>query len=149
MKIAIWALALILSTVPNAFSEPGWTHSAWEGEDASSASYYFYKSDGEAIVYVRSVWNGGAQNPPEVTDYILEGGNIVVRHSKGKRSAVEDLITGREAKLELLKEYVIKSEHSEAMLLGPAPDKNLTASQLLDLSNLIRLLAMERKVIEK
>ena len=101
------------------------------------------------MVHVRSVWNGGAQNPPEVTDYILEGGNIVVRHSKGKRSAVEDLIAGREAKLELLKEYVIKSEHSEAMLLGTAPDKNLTASQRLDLSNLIRLLAMERKVIEK
>ena len=149
MKFVLLASTIVLLISPLAFSEPGWTHRAQMGEDASSFTNYFYKSDGESIVHVRSVWNGGAQNPPEVTDYFIVGSDIRVRHSKGTREVVDDLLAGRETKLEVVKEYVIEGKHSEAMLIPPAPDKHLTADQRFDLADLISLLSLDRKVIKK
>ena len=149
MRKSLLGLVSLFFIVPLAYSELGWTHYAVEGEDASSFTKYFYKSDGEFVVHVRSVWNGGAQNPPEVTDYILDGSNIKVRHSKGTRGVVEDLVAGRAVKLTVEKEYVIEGKDSESMLIPPAPDKHLTAAQRLDLSNLIYMLALERKAIGK
>lgn len=129
----------------SSFAGGEWRYQAEVGEDATSSHYYFYKSNGESISHVRSVWNGGAQNPPRVVDYFIDGSTIVIRHSTGTRSDVAELTSGREPDLTLVNEYKVRGEHAGAMLLPPDPDKLLTATQRLDLANLIYLLAMERK----
>ena len=148
IKLTIIALTICLSLVARVFADLAWTHRAEEGEDATSHHYYFYQSNGESISHVRSVWNGGAQNPPKVVDYFIDGSKIRIRHSTGVRAVVADLIAGREAKLELVSEYQIRGEHAGAMLLPPPPEENLTADQRRDIANLIYLLAKHRKPIE-
>ena len=122
-----------------------WTHRAEEGEDATSSFYYFYASDGESVVRIRSVWNGGAQNLPEVTDYILDGGDITFRHSTGQRTDLVALLNGKNVKLDVKKEYSIRSSDDAHMLVPPKPNETLTKEQRVDLANLISLLAKERK----
>lgn len=122
-----------------------WTHTAEEGEDATSTHYYFYQSNGDSVQHVRWVWNGGAQNAPTVTEYLLGAGKITIRHLVGKRESVEELIAGREAELELKSEYSITVKDTSQMLIPPAPDKSLTDIQRIDLKNIIDLLAKDRK----
>ncbi len=148
MKILITALLATISLFALASAELVWTHQSEEGEDATSHHYYFYKSNGESISHVRSVWNGGAQNPPLVTDYFIDGSTIQIRHSKGTREVVTELTKGQDAKLDLVNEYKIKGEHAGAMLLAPTPEKELNADQRRDLANLIYLLAKHRKPIK-
>ncbi len=148
MKGHLIAFAVILSFPFVASADLGWTHRAEEGEDAASHHYYFYRSNGDSVSRVRSVWNGGAQNRPRVADYFIDGSSIRIRHSTGTRADVAGLTAGREAKLKLVKEYRIRGEHAGAMLLAPEPDKHLTADQRRDLANLIYLLAKHRKPIE-
>lgn len=139
----------LIALVSHLRADVEWTHRAGEGEDATSAFYYYYQSDGDAVERVRSVWNGGAQNPPTVTEYIFESGGIRVRHLKGSREQVDDLVNGKECKVEVVREYFIKNANSNEILLPSAPEKHLSDQQRGDLSNLIYLLAKERKPIEK
>ncbi|MBK1835699.1 hypothetical protein [Roseibacillus ishigakijimensis] len=148
MKTHLLTLALVLVFPFVVLADLGWTHRAEEGEDASSHHYYFYKSSGESVGHVRSVWNGGAQNQPIVVDYFIDGSDILIRESSGTRNEVSDLIAGREAKLTVVREYKITGRHAKAMLLAPDPDKPLSADQRRDLANLIYLLAKHRKPIE-
>lgn len=145
MRILFTSLASLIAFTASAFAGGDWTYQAEVGEDATSSHYYFYKSNGESISHVRSVWNGGVQNPPSVVDYFIDGSTVLIRHSTGTRSDVAGLTSGREADLKLVREYKIRGEHAGAMMLAPEPDKHLTADQRLDVANLIYLLAMERK----
>lgn len=140
----ILTLGVIVSSVR---ADIAWTHKITEGEDATSSFYYFYQSNGYMVERVWSVWNGGAQNPPEVTDYKFETGGIRIRHLKGTREQRHDLVNGRECNTEVVSEYVLKNGSSDAILVPADSDKPLSDSQRSDLSNLIDLLAKDRKLI--
>ncbi len=135
--LASWATA----------KEIPWTHSREVGEDATSTHYYFYLSNGASIERVRWVTNGGAQNAPTVTEYLLGSGKITIREMQGKRDDINALVAGKEAALTLISEYSIGVKDSSRMLVPPAPDKSLTDRQRVDLANLINLLSAERKPI--
>lgn len=145
MKILLTILTITVFSAVGALAGIEWTYQAEEGEDATSTHYYFYESNGESIQRVRWVWNGGAQNPPTVTDYILGSGQITVHHLVGKREDVSKLILGRDADLELKKEYLITAKTTADMLTPAPPAKSLSDHQRIDLKNLIDLLAKERK----
>ncbi len=145
-----WFLVPIYCLASHALAEEvTWTHQAQEGEDATSTHYYFYRSDGEAGTRVRWIWNGGAQNEPEVTDYILDGSSITFKHSTGKREDLVELLQGKDVSLKLAKEYSINSSDDAHMLVPPSPDVTLTKAQRVDLANLISLLAKERKLFKR
>ena len=145
MKILTTFIVLLISFAVPAFAGHEWSYHAEEGEDATSTHYYFYESTGESIQRVRWVWNGGAQNPPTVTEYLLGSGKIVIRHLVGKRDDIATLVTGGEAELELKQEYSIAAESTAGMLVPAPPAQALSDSQRIDLKNLIDLLAKERK----
>lgn len=145
MKTLTTSVAALICLSITAFAEHDWSHHAEEGEDATSAHYYFYESNGDAIQRVRWVWNGGAQNAPTVTEYLLGSGKIIVRHLVGKRDDIAALVVGGDAKLELKKEYSISAKSSAEMLIPDPPAKSLSDVQRVDLKNLIDLLAKERK----
>ena len=105
-------ILILIALISPVRADVAWTHQAEEGEDATSHSYCFYQSNGESVERVRSVWNGGAQNPPTVTEYIFESGGIRIRHLKGNRAQVDDLVKGRECKLEMERDYIIKNSSS-------------------------------------
>ena len=145
MKTLLTAIVALIVFVGSAIAESKWTHKTEEGEDATSTHYYFFKSNGDSVEQVRWVWNGGAQNPPTVTDYFLGSGRITVRHLVGKREDIADLTLGREADLELKEEYSISAKSTAEMLIPDPPAKSLSDTQRVDLKNLIDLLAKERK----
>jgi hypothetical protein len=95
------------------------------------------------------VWNGGAQNRPTVTDFHLEAGAIRIKKMTADRSAIPDLVVGRNAKFEITLAYSLSCKNSKHMLIPPGPDKNLTLPQRIDLYNLISILAMEKRPIER
>lgn len=139
------SLAALFVSALVAFADVEWSYSAEVGEDATSMHYYFYESDGESIQRVRWVWNGGAQNAPTVTEYLLGSGKITIRHLVGKRDDVAALVAGRDADLTLKNEYSISVKSSNEMPIPERPEKSLPDVQRVDLKNLIDLLAKERK----
>lgn len=149
MKALTTCISVLICVSLTAFAEPKWSHQDEEGEDATSTHYYFYESDGNSIQRIRWVWNGGAQNPPEVTDYLFESGKITVRHLVGTRDDVKALVDGRDADLKVEKEYSLSTKSSESMFLPTTGDKSLSVSQRVDLKNLFDLLAKERKPFVK
>lgn len=140
-------IGFLLLVFPCSAENVQWTHFAEEGEDATSAFHYYYQSNGESIQRVRMVWNGGAQNPPSVVDYLLDSGKIIIRHLTGTREMIPDLIAGKDVGLELQREYSISRGSPDDMLLPSPPDKTLTKEQRHDLGILIGLLAKDRKTI--
>jgi hypothetical protein len=144
MKTHMTSLAALFVSALVAFADVKWSYSAEVGEDATSTHYYFYESDGESIQRVRWVWNGGAQNAPTVTEYLLGSGKITIRHLVGKRDDVAALVAGRDADLTLKNEYSISVKSSDEMLIPERPEKSLSDIQRADLKNLIDLLAKER-----
>lgn len=120
-----------------------------EGEDATSTHYYFLYCAGDSVQRVRWVWNGGAQNDPTVTEYVIKGGTVRVSHLKGEREQLADLLAGKEPALKTVSSYVLGPEKGydrEDQILAPAgkADQALTAEQRVDLSNLLEILARER-----
>ena len=140
---ALLLSAFLLSPLLSADDHP-WTYSIEEGEDATSSHFYFYQLSGESVERIRWVWNGGAQNAPTVTEYILGSGRITVRHLFGKRDSVAELTSGKDAVLELKEEYSISTSDPSAMLILPVPGKEPSYSQRMDIMNLINLLARSR-----
>ncbi|MBN8459938.1 MAG: hypothetical protein J0M04_19085 [Verrucomicrobia bacterium] len=149
MKSIAIVATVILAALSCSAKDIAWTYVAEEGEDATSFHYYFYLSDGSSIERIRWVWNGGAQNAPTVTEYILDSGRITIRELVGKRESVGALCAGKEADLELKEEYSILAADTSHMLIPPQPDQSLTARQRIDLKNIIDLLAKERKPFTK
>ena len=145
MKTLTTSLAALFYFSFVAFAGQHWSYYAEEGEDATSTHYYFYESNGDSIQRVRWVWNGGAQNTPTVTEYLLGSGKITIRHLIGKRDDGAALVVGGDAELELKKEYSIAAKSSAEMLTPEPPAKSLSDVQRVDLKNLIDLLAKERK----
>ena len=84
MKVLSIVVAAALATSWCSAKDIAWTHIAEEGEDATSTHYFFYHSNGESVERIRWVWNGGAQNAPTVTEYILGSGKITIRQLVGK-----------------------------------------------------------------
>jgi len=142
-KVTMKALNILLLSIvficPCIAGDIPWTYSVRDDEDGSSSHYYFFLSSGSRITRVRWVWNGGAQNPPTVRDYLVEPGTITVRYLAGKRESVRALTSGREAELEVKNEYTVATSN-----IG-IPPAALTDGQRRDLDTLISLLAMERK----
>jgi hypothetical protein len=145
MKALSFFITVIFAASWCSAKDIAWTHVAEEGEDATSTHYYF----GESVQRIRWVWNGGAQNAPTVTEYILDSGQITIRQLVGKRESAGALTAGKDADLELKEEYSITAKDSSQMLIPPPPDKSLTDKQRTDLKNLIDLLAKERKPCPK
>jgi hypothetical protein len=145
MKTLTTCLAALFASALVAFGGEEWSYFAEVGEDATSTHYYFYESNGESIQRVRWVWNGGAQNAPTITEYVLGSGKITIRHLIGKRDDIAALIVGDDAELELKKEYSISTKASAEMLIPEPPDISLSEVQRVDLKNLLDLLAKERK----
>ena len=144
-KTLITLLAGMTLLTSAALATP-WTHRFEMGEDASSTIYHFYqvKQNGQTT-RIRAVWNGGAQNKPTVTDYLLEDGKITIRHSTGERKDIAKLTTGQDAPLKLDEEYTVDDKSTNA----PTAKPNINSSQLVDLQNLIYLLSQEREPIKK
>jgi len=147
MKLLEYLLFIFLALSPLAAAEQVFW--AEEGEDATSAHYYFFFSDGDSIHRVRWVWNGGAQNAPTVTEYEIEAGGIRIKHMKGRRDEIKDLVKGREAKLDLVSQYLLTCKSDKETLIPPKPDTALTDAQRVDLHNLISLLAKNRRPLAK
>ena len=138
-------LVSLLCSVCIACAGSNWTHRAAEGEDASSAHFYFYQSNGESIQRVRWVWNGGAQNSPTVSEYVLGVGKITIRQGQAKRENLNALVSGDDVAVRWTNEYSISTQAGDGMLLPMAAAAELTDEQRKDLKNLIDLLAKERK----
>lgn len=149
MKALSLFVAVIFAASWCSAKDIAWTHVAEEREDATSTHYYFYQSNGDSVQRIRWVWNGGAQNAPTVTEYILDSGEITIRQLLGKRDSVGSLIAGKESELELKEEYSITSKDSSQKLIPQPLNKSLTDKQRTDLENLINLLAKERKPCTK
>lgn len=103
----------------------------------------------ETIQRVWWVWNGGAQNQPTVTEYVLGPGRITIRRLAGKREDLVDLTHGRQVKLEVQSEYAFPATPATAMLVPDSSGKQLSEAQRVDLKNLLDLLANERKPYQK
>ena len=112
-----------------------------QGEDATSTFYsFFYTDPALQITRVRSVWNGGAQSKPVVTDFTFEKG-VRIKTMNGERSAMPKLARGEDAgELQTTSDYLLAGQTSQRMLEPPAPDKTLTLVQRVQLSNLIGIL---------
>jgi hypothetical protein len=145
MKTITTSIVALICFSFTLFAGHDWRYHAEEGEDATSTHYYFYESNGDSIQRVRWVWNGGAQNPPTVTEYFLGSGKITVRHLGGRRDDVAALVVGQDAELELKEEYSLAAESTANMLIPAQPARSLSDTQRIDLKNLIDLLAKERK----
>jgi hypothetical protein len=119
-----------------------------EGEDATSATYYFFYKlpDDDTLGKVRMLWNGGAQNKPTITDYYLDGTSVQVVERSAERSDLLALLKGRDAPFQILKEYVVKFVSDDSRLTEPS---GLTREEHMVLGNLISALSMTRKSVSK
>lgn len=148
MKILRLTITMLASTTMISAATK-WTYQIEQGEDATSTHYYFYHTTGKSIDLVRWVWNGGAQNKPTVTDYIIDRGKITIRHYKGKRKSIPDLVAGRDAELILTLEHAVSAKDVESLLLSASFKEPLTKRQRADLKNLQSLLAEIKHLMKK
>jgi len=135
---------ILLALCTAAFGGTKWTHSIEEGEDATSTHHYFWFSNGSTVEKIRWVHYGGAGRAT-VIDYVLGTGFIRIKKMTSDRGSIPDLAAGRDAKFETTTDYTLTCKDSGHMLLLPDPNKRLSASQRLDLWNLIWLLSREDK----
>lgn len=121
---------------------------ASEGEDATSATYYFFYKlpDDDTLGKVRMLWNGGAQNKPSITDYYLDGTSVQVVERSAERSDLKTLVKGQDTPSQILKEYAVKFVSDDSRLAEPS---GLTRQEHMVLGNLISALCMTRKPVPK
>lgn len=145
MKSLLLALLIPALLIPALATATEWTHKFEQGEDASSTIYHYYHITKEGqTTRIRSIWNGGAQRPPEITDYIL-GDTLTIRQYTGERKDIPALIAGKDAQLKLTEEF----KFDGSIFTAPDEKPNLTSIQLGYLNNLIYLLSQERQPIKK
>lgn len=120
-----------------------WTHQTSEGEDASSVHHYLYSEEQGEVKRVRWIWNGGAQNDPTVTEFVIGADQITVREFTGSRKNTDELIAGKDSSLKLDQEFAIPTSGRTVSALLEAGSK-LTEDQRIALENLESILEMER-----
>ncbi|PYK12000.1 MAG: hypothetical protein DME65_05465 [Verrucomicrobia bacterium] len=126
---------------------------ATDGEDATSAFYYFFYSlpDADEVSKVRMLWNGGATNRPTITDYYLAGSFIWIIERTAERRDLPLLLKGKDARFQTVSERVIKTAaiESERLYVFPAVPKvlRLSEAERKDLTTLLTLLSKTRKPI--
>lgn len=102
MKILTGALLLVVVTAVTIPTLPGSEPETeiWRaeiGEDATSSFFYFsFRSKGADSFHLhRILWNGGAQNEPETTDFeLLSDSSIRVIQRSFSRTSLSLLIAG-------------------------------------------------------
>src|SRR6266540_4636326 len=126
---------------------------ATEGEDATSAFYYFFYSlpDEDEVSKVRMLWNGGSANKPTITDYYLAGTFIWIIERIADRRDLPLLLKGEDAPFQTVKERFIKTAPIENERLYTFPDVpkvlRLSEAERRDLTTLLTLLSKTRKPI--
>ena len=124
-----------------------WTHQTSEGEDASSVHHYLYAEEQGEVKRVRWIWNGGAQNDPTVTEFVIGADQITVKEFTGARKNTDEIIAGKDTSLKLDKETAIPTGgKSVTVLLETTP--KLTEDQRAALENLESILEMERERVK-
>lgn len=148
MKVTFLSAFLFLVFLSVASAEPVvWTHQTSEGEDATSVHHYLYAEAKGEVKRVRWIWNGGAQNDPTVTEFLIGADQITVKEFTGARKNTDEIITGKDTSLKLDKEFAIPSEgKSVSALLETTP--KLTEDQRTALENLESILSMERDPVK-
>lgn len=123
-------------------AEPDRVEVAELGEDATSSFLYFFYSapHADSIHRVRIVWNGGAQNPPNILDYVIDGDAVHVIESSAKRTQLDVLLRGKKANEEVIREVRYDSSTSNA---------TSTEEYRRDMRNLFHALTLVRKPIKK
>ena len=98
---------------------------------------------------IRWVWNGGAQNPPEVTDYLLSEGRLQVSSYTGKREHLGQLIQGQSTDLKLVeaRAWFRKKDGSLKPAMEPKVAAIAAEDAKMDAANLETFLSTERKPI--
>jgi hypothetical protein len=124
---------------------------ATEGEDATSAFYYFFYSlpDADEVSKVRMLWNGGGANKPTITDYYLAGTFIWIVERAAERRDLPLLLKGKDAPFQTVRERIIKTAPIETERLYTFPDVpkvlRLSEAEREDLTTLLTLLSKSRK----
>ena len=85
---------------------------------------------------MRILWNGGATNPPAITDYYLDGNKVTIVERSATRADLPVLLRGEDSGLTTKKEMKIKSESAKTTLTG---------EQSVALGNLIDAMSMAGK----
>ena len=125
---------------------------AVEGEDATSASYYFYYNlPGDEVAKVRMLWDGGATNKPTMTDYYITATFILIVERTAERADLPLLRKGKDAAFQTTKERLIKTVPKEVEANYTFPQVAEVArgseTEREDLTTLVSLLAKTRKPI--
>ena len=126
---------------------------ATEGEDATSAFYYFFYSlpDADEVSKVRMLWNGGGANKPTITDYYLAGTFIWIVERAAERRDLPLLLKGKDAPFQTVRERIIKIAPTDTERLYAFPDVpkvlRLSEAERRDLTTLLTLLSKTRKPI--
>jgi hypothetical protein len=148
MKATSLFASLLLTVVTMASAAPGvWTHHTSEGEDASSVHHYLYAEEAGKVTRVRWIWNGGAQNDPTVTEFVIGADQITVKEFTGARKHADEIITGKDTSLKLDKETAIPTGGKSVSALLESNPK-LTEDQRAALENLESILEMEREPVK-
>ena len=127
---------------------------ATEGEDATSAFYYFfYGLPGDEVSKVRMLSNGGSQNKPSITDYYLEGTFIWIIERSAERRDLPSLTKGKNAPFQTTSERVIKTVPVERLPLYSFPDApeipRLSEAERQELTTIISFLTKSREPVQK
>lgn len=124
-----------------------WTHQTTEGEDATSVHHYLYAEEKGEVTRVRWIWNGGAQNDPTVTEFVIGADQITVREFTGMRKHTDEIIDGKDTSLKLDKETAIPTGGKPVTALLETTPK-LTEDHRTALENLESILSMEREPVK-
>ena len=159
LSILLLAVFLVSGPIAKVWSEPlpidrennkRTVAFAEEGEDATSAFYYFYYSlPREEVAKVRMLWNGGAGNKPTITDYYITAAFILIIERTAERRDLPLLLKGKDAAFETIRQRLIKTvpKENETNYSFPAVPEIGRGSEAEreDLTTLVSLLAKARK----
>lgn len=149
MKSPFLQFTVWLATLAFAHGAPGiWTHHAYEGEDATSGHDYFYAEANGKVERVRWVWNGGAQDDPTVTDFLITADRITIREFVGKRSALANLLAGGDEGLVLKGEFHVETAGKSLTDLLKETS-GLPEERRIDLENLAGILDLDREPVRR
>lgn len=95
---------------------------------------------------VRWVWNGGAQNDPTVTDFLITADRVTIREWVGTRSSLPKLLAGGDEGLVLKEEFHVETG-GESLSDLLKDDSGLPEERRIDLENLASILDLGREPV--